>query len=139
LCWADKLGVTIGTDHALMVDENLAESVYLLADSNIPLMLHLNDCYGYWDDDMIVASINFLKFIEFFYALEDVGYNGWYDLDMYSYREDPVKACGQSLKIIHYIRTVIKENKSKLDEAIKLDDPHKALDTVWNLFLRDFK
>jgi xylose isomerase len=136
---SDKLGVTIDTGHALMADENLAESVYLLADSNIPLMLHLNDCYGYWDDDMIVASINLLKFIEFFYALEDVGYNGWYDLDMYPYREDPVKACGQSLKIIHYIRTVIKENKSKLDEAIKLDDPHKALDMVWNLFLRDFK
>jgi len=136
---SDRLGVTIDTGHALMADENLAESVYLLSDSNIPIMLHLNDSYGYWDDDMIVASINLLKFIEFFYALEDIGYDGWYDLDMYPYREDPVKACSQSLKIIHYIRTIIKENKDKLNEAIKCDDPHKALDTVWSLFLRDFK
>jgi hypothetical protein len=74
---SDKLGVTIGTDHALMVDENLAENMYLLADSNIPLMLHLNDCYEYWNDGMTAASINLLKFIEFFYALEDVKSRGY--------------------------------------------------------------
>jgi len=136
---SDRLGVTIDTGHAIMVDQNLAESLYLLAESNMPMMIHLDDCYGYWDDDMIVASINLLKFIEFLYALENVGYDGWYDLDLYPYREDPIKACSHSLKIIHYIRTIIKENKNKLDEAIKCDDPHKALDTVWSLFLRDFK
>jgi xylose isomerase len=136
---SNKLGVTIDTGHALMSDENLAESVYLLADSNIPIMLHLNDAYGYWDDDMIVCSINFLRFIEFFYALEDIAYDGWYDLDVYPYREDPVKACSQSLKIIHYIRGVIKENKSKLSDVVRSDDAHKALDIVWSLFLKDFK
>jgi len=136
---SNKLGVTIDTGHALMSDENLAESIYLLADSNIPIMLHLNDSYGYWDDDMIVCSINFLKFIEFLYALEDIAYDGWYDLDIYPYREDPVKACSQSLKIIHYIRGVIKENRSKLGDAVRSDDPHKTLDTIWGLFLKDFK
>ncbi|MEM4675320.1 MAG: sugar phosphate isomerase/epimerase family protein [Nitrososphaerota archaeon] len=133
-----NLGVTIDTGHALMVDENLAESVYVIHDAGVELALHLNDAYGYWDDDMAMCSINFFKFIEFFYALEDVNYNGWYDLDIYPYREDPVKACEQSIKIIDYIRKKIKEHYQELRRVIELDDPLKALDFVWKMLLKDF-
>lgn len=136
---ADNLGVTIDTGHALMVDENLAESVYIIHDAGVELALHLNDAYGYWDDDMVICSINLFKFIEFFYALEDINYDGWYDLDMYPYREDPVKACEQSIKIIDYIRKKVREHYQELRHVIELDDPLRALDSVWKMFLKDFK
>jgi len=136
---SDKLGVTIDTGHALMADENLAESVYLVSDSGTPLMLHLNDAYGYWDDDMILGSINILKFLEFFYALDEVNYDGWYDLDIFPYREDPVKACDQSLRMIHYFRKIVRENKEDLRKAVESDDPHESLDLVWKLILKGFR
>lgn len=136
---SDRLGITLDTGHALMSDENLAESVYMINDSKTPLMLHLNDSYGYWDDDMILGSVNILRFIEFFYALEETKYDGWYDLDIFPYREDPVKACEQSLKMIHYIRNTVKEHYDELREAIRSDDPHKSLNTVWRIFLKDFR
>lgn len=133
-----RLGVTIDTGHALMADENLAESVYIVSESEIPLTLHLNDAYGYWDDDMIVGSVNTLKFLEFFYALDEVGYDGWYDLDIFPYREDPVKACHQSLKIVDYFIRVVRESKEDLREAVEADDPHKSLEVVWDLILKGF-
>ncbi len=136
---SDRLGVTIDTGHALMADENLAESVYIIGDSGVPLMLHLNDAYGYWDDDMILGSINLLKFVEFFYALREVGYSGWYDLDIYPYREDPVKACDQSLRMVDYMVRLVERHHDELHEAIKSDDPHRALDAVWKLLLKDFQ
>lgn len=136
---SDRLGVTIDTGHALMADENLAESVYIVSDSGTPLMLHLNDAYGYWDDDMILGSINLLKFVEFFYALQDVGYDGWYDLDIYPYREDPVSACNQSIRMVDYMVRLVKKHRDQLREAIESDDPHRALDVVWKLLLKGFQ
>ena len=135
---SDNLGVLIDTGHALMADENLAESVYLIHDSGLPLMLHLNDAYGYWDDDMILGSINLLRFVEFFYALREIGYDGWYDLDIFPYREDPVEACNQSLRMVDYLVKLVEREHEKLRDAVESDNPHKALDIVWRLLLRDF-
>jgi len=134
---SDKLGVTIDTGHALMADET--ESVYLVSESGTPLILHLNDAYGYWDDDMILGSINILKLLEFFYALDEINYDGWYDLDIFPYREDPVKACDQSLRMVHYLKRVVKENKDALREAVESDDPHKSLEAAWKAILKDFR
>jgi len=136
---SSKLGVLIDVGHALMADENLAESVFLIHDSGLPLFLHLNDAYGYWDDDMIMGSINLWKFVEFFHALETIKYDGWYDLDIFPYREDPVKASEQCLKFIHYLRTKVREYHDDISDAISAENVHKALEIVWKTFLRDFR
>jgi len=55
----ENLVITIDVGHALMAQENLAESFALVHRSKRPLHLHFNDAYRYWDDDMIAGSIHF--------------------------------------------------------------------------------
>jgi len=40
--------------------------------------------------------------------LERLKYDGWYSLDMYPYREDPVKACEQSIRNLKWYAELVK-------------------------------
>ena len=110
----DNVGVLIDTGHAYMAGENIAESVAIcdLADKKL-FYVHLNDNYKVWDDDMMAGSIHPFELIEFLYWLEKVNYNGPLVLDMFPYREDPLKAAGESIEFVKQIRDLL----GKLDEA----------------------
>ena len=83
-----NLGINLDVGHANMGYETLAESVALLKRFGNRLMhLHLNDNYRLWDDDMVPGSVHTLEWVEFFYWLDRTGYDGWYSLDIFAYRE----------------------------------------------------
>ncbi|PID86129.1 MAG: hypothetical protein CSA11_02500 [Chloroflexi bacterium] len=94
-----NVGVNLDVGHANMAYETLAECVALLKRFGDKLMhLHLNDNYRYWDDDMIPGSVHTLEWIEFFYWLNKTGYDNWYSLDVFAYREkDKVAAARESI------------------------------------------
>ncbi len=134
-----NLGMVIDVGHAFMSDENLAESVALVHGNGTPFTMHFNDAYGFWDDDMIVGSINFWKYVELFYQLKKVGYEGWYDLDIYPYREDAVKAVEQSLKFIDYMKKQVEKNYEEIDSLIEEGDTHKIIEGARKIFLKDYE
>jgi len=109
----DNVGVNIDTGHALMGFENLADSAMLCQHFNKMFYLHLNDNYREWDHDMIVGSVHVWETLELLYWLNKVGYDGWYSLDIYPYRQDPIAACRESLRNLIKL-TAIAES---LDEA----------------------
>jgi xylose isomerase len=133
-----NVGVVIDVGHALMVDEDLAESVVLVDRRHIPLSIHFNDNYGYWDDDMIVGSVNLWKYVELFYQLRRVAYNGWYTLDIFPYREDPIKAVDLSIGFIDYLKRSVDENFSDIDSVVKKGDVHSSIETVRRIFLKGY-
>lgn len=96
----DNVGVTMDIGHALFAGENLAETATILLAQNRLFHLHVNDNYRIADDDMPIGSVHFLHFIEFFYWLKKMGYEGWYSLDMYPYRDDPDAAVKASVEFI---------------------------------------
>jgi xylose isomerase len=115
-----NIGITIDVGHALMAQENLAESFALVHRSKRELHMHFNDAYRYWDDDMIVGSIHFWEYLELMAWLQRLKYDGWYSLDMYPYREDPVKACEQSIRNLKwYAELVEKIGVNRIFEAIE--------------------
>lgn len=92
-------GVTIDYGHALVAYENVAESVAMLKKYGDKLFhLHMNDNYGYWDDDMIAGSIHTIPYIEFLYWLKATNYEGWISMDQYPYREDGRDAVNESIQ-----------------------------------------
>jgi len=114
-----NVGITIDVGHALMAQENLAESFALVHRSKREIHMHFNDAYRYWDDDMIAGSIHFWEFLELMAWLKRLNYDGWYSLDMYPYREDPVKACNQSIMNLKwYAELVDKIGVERIFEAI---------------------
>lgn len=96
----DNVGVTIDTGHAMMGGENMAESAELLLKHGKLFHMHFNDNYRNWDNDMIVGSIHHVEFIELLYWLRKGGYDGWYSMDQYPYREEAAEALSASIETI---------------------------------------
>lgn len=103
----ENCGVTIDYGHALVAYENVAESVAVLKKYGDKLFhMHMNDNYGYWDDDMIAGSVNTISYIEFLYWLKAADYGGWLSMDQYPYREDGQKAVRESIEWLVALNSV---------------------------------
>jgi xylose isomerase len=101
----ENCGVILDYGHALLGQENPAESVAILKQFGDLLMhVHINDNFRYWDDDMIVGSVHCHEFMEFFYWLERTGYDGWITIDQFPYREDGRDAVAESAEWLELLR-----------------------------------
>ncbi|MFA5468924.1 MAG: TIM barrel protein, partial [Sphaerochaetaceae bacterium] len=99
-----NVGVCIDTGHAIMGGENVAEAVVILQTYGKKLFhMHFNDNYGGWDDDMIVGSVHFPLYVETLFWLKETGYDGWYSMDQYPYREDGQGAIRESVRFLQMI------------------------------------
>lgn len=127
----DNVGVTIDTGHALAAYENLAESVMILHDFGNKLFhLHFNDNYRSWDDDMIVGSVHFVEYVEMLFWLKEIGYDGWYSMDQYPYREDGQGALRGSVEFLQGIDHLLDtDSMSELRAIVVQGDPVKS--TAW--------
>jgi len=76
-----KMGVTVDFGHSKYGLENPAEVVALLANSRYPYYVHINDNNGRWDWDYMVATHNFLEYVEFLFYLQEYGYKDFLTSD----------------------------------------------------------
>lgn len=106
---ADNVGVVLDTGHAMMANETLGESIWLLHRARRLLHFHFNDNYRGWDDDMIVGSVHFMPFLEAVYWLKRIGYSGWISLDIFPYREDPDLAVIESIAYLKRLDEIVDE------------------------------
>jgi sugar phosphate isomerase/epimerase len=103
-----NVGVTIDTGHSLVGGENVAESAVILSDYGRRLFhMHFNDNYRGWDDDMIVGSVHFIEFLELLFWLREVGYDGWFSMDQYPYREDGQGALRNSVEFLQGLEAML--------------------------------
>ncbi len=103
-----NVGVCIDVGHAMVAQENMAESAWLLNHYGQKLFhLHYNDNYGHWDDDMIVGSVHFAEYVELHYWLKRIGYAGWHSMDLYPYREDGGHAVSESVAFLHDLEEAV--------------------------------
>jgi xylose isomerase len=75
------MGVTVDFGHSKYGLENPAEVVTLMANSRYPYYIHINDNNGRWDWDYMVATHNFLEYVEFLFYLQEYGYNDFLTSD----------------------------------------------------------
>jgi len=116
----DNLGATLDTGHALQAQENMAEVACLLNSHGKLFHLHLNDNFRDWDHDMIVGTVHFWEYLELFLWLQFIGYEGWYSLDLFPYRIDPVQACNQSIRNVEGMNRLIEQvGVNNLIEMVK--------------------
>ena len=77
----EQMGITMDYGHSKYGQENPAEVVAMLANSRFPYYIHINDNNGKWDWDYMVASHNFIEYVEFLYYLKKYGYNDYMTSD----------------------------------------------------------
>ncbi|MCL5073593.1 MAG: sugar phosphate isomerase/epimerase [Actinobacteria bacterium] len=95
-----NVGGALDIGHALMAQENLAESLVILDRSKKLFQIHLNDNYKDADPDLVFGTISFWEILEFFYYLNKTDYDGWLTIDVVSPRDDPKRTLEISVKLI---------------------------------------
>ena len=128
----DNVGVTLDVGHSFNAGENPAEIASILMAKGKLFHVHLNDNYRIADDDLPVGTVHWPQYFEFFYWMNELGYDGWYTLDLYPYRDDPGAACEASLRFVngafHFVENklpkqfVATEKKRPGDVLIQLFD-----------------
>jgi len=93
-----NLGVNIDVGHALIMKENLAESIGLWCRYGKLFHAHWNDSWKLFDDDVIVGTVNLWETLEALLWLEEWGYDGWYGLVLFPYREAPEEKATESIR-----------------------------------------
>ncbi len=107
----DNVGVCIDTGHSFIAGENVSEAVVILQEYGRKLFhMHFNDNYDNWDDDMIVGSVHFPRYVELLFWLKETNYDGWYSMDQYPYREDAQGALRESIEFLQMIENKINDD-----------------------------
>ncbi|MGA2477157.1 MAG: TIM barrel protein [Spirochaetia bacterium] len=102
-----NLGINIETGHALIMQENLAETFAFAMRYKRLFHTHWNDNSKMYDDDAMVGMVNLWETVELLFWLEELGYGGWFGLDLFPFREMPEDAVAQSIANIRMGYTML--------------------------------
>ncbi|MGL1893905.1 MAG: sugar phosphate isomerase/epimerase [Spirochaetaceae bacterium] len=86
------VGTTLDFGHSIYGGETPAEALCLLADSDYPYYVHINDNDGRWDWDYMCGTNHFQQYVEFVYYLKRFGYSDYLTSDTSPTRVD-MKEC----------------------------------------------
>ena len=127
-----NVGVTVDLGHSLAAHENPGQAVALCARYKRLFMIHVNDNYGDWDSDLLVGQINLWLSLEFFYWLQKSGYDDWYVMDFFPYREDGPAALAQCIRNTHRMADMAERlTEVPLEEMQAADDPVAISELLW--------
>ena len=131
-----NVGVTLDTGHSLLAYEDVAEAAVLAKRSGARLFhMHFNDTFRAWDDDMIVGSVHTIEYVELLYWLDRIGYDGWYSMDQYPYREDARAALAESIAWLRGLQAKVDANRKRIDGVLQEGDATKTSALLRHMFL----
>ena len=131
----DIVGVTIDYGHELMYAVEPAYTVHFVKMLEVPLLaIHINTAKTHSnDEDRVVGTGDLWQLIDFLLATIEIEHSGWYILDQFMYRMDPVEGLRLSKEL--FVNTVKKalalyRSKDVLEKARATGDQAKVLDIV---------
>ena len=127
-----NVGAMIDVGHSLEAYEDAAESAALLDYFGKKLFyMHFNDNWRMWDDDMTAGSVHTIELLELLYWLDRIGYQGWYALDIFPYRENGLRAAAESIKWIQGLHDLLdKIGRENIAAAIAAGDAMQSSSLV---------
>ncbi|OPZ14671.1 MAG: Xylose isomerase [candidate division BRC1 bacterium ADurb.BinA364] len=84
-----SFGINLDIGHSLIAHENLEDQASLILRYKKLFHTHFNDNDQQCDADVPPGSVDFIRLVSFMYVLDEAGYNGWYGLDLFPYRDKP--------------------------------------------------
>jgi sugar phosphate isomerase/epimerase len=132
-----NVGVCVDLGHSLAAGESPAEAIALCAHYGRLFQVHVNDNYGDWDSDLLVGQINFWRSLEFFYWLKRVGFDSWYIMDFFPYREDGPAALAQCIRNSRRLAEMADRLLALPIEALQEQaDPLPISELLWREFVK---
>jgi xylose isomerase len=110
-------GINLDVGHSLISGENLEDQFALVLRYKKLFHTHFDDNDQQADIDLPPGSVNFIRLVQCLYVLDRGGYDGWYGLDLFPYRDDPRKFMELSVKNLRLAGAVVQLLKERgLDE-----------------------
>jgi len=134
------MGVTIDYGHEQMYGVEPAFTVYVLHEMNVPIAnFHVNTAkLRSNDEDRIFGTGDIWRFIDYLYASVDIGYNGWFAEDQFTYRMNPIDAMRLSKEMFGNLMKktlLIYARRKELEEARQSNDQAKVIDVIKEIIL----
>ncbi len=132
-----NVGVTVDLGHSLVAQENPGQAIAVCARYGRLFQVHVNDNYGDWDSDLMVGQINFWMTLEFFYWLNRVGFDSWYIMDFFPYREDGPAALAQCIRNTRrFADLAARLRESPIEQMQEVADPVALSEMLWRESVR---
>lgn len=100
-------GINIDVGHAMIAGEVLEDQFSLVLRRKKLFHTHFDDNDQQADIDLPPGTVNFIRLVQCMYVLDQAGYDGWYGLDLFPYRDDPVKFMHLSVKNLRLAQAVV--------------------------------
>jgi xylose isomerase len=132
---ADNLGVTLDIGHAIYAGERPAQSAALLARSGRLFYVHLNDNDGRWDWDMLPGAYHLWDFVEFFYTLRKLGYDGdWYGYDVFPKEIDTIETFRATVELTRKLEAITDRiDAARMEELMSARNPNAIVTYLYSL------
>jgi xylose isomerase len=112
-------GINLDVGHSLIAGENLEDQVALICYYGKLFHTHFDDNDQQADVDLPPGTVNFIRLVQVMYVLDQAGYDGWYGLDLFPYRDDPVKYMTLSVENLTLAARVVEEMKKRGAEKLR--------------------
>lgn len=123
-----NVGVLFDIGHAMLADETLAESAAQLARHNKLWHVHLNDNYSHADSDLVPGAVHTMAFLELFFWLRRIDYDGYVTFDTVAHTHDPSAITTESVRFTQAIlASVDRINNGEMDDVFAKGDAIKGL------------
>jgi len=134
----DNIGITMDVGHGFFAYENVAESVVLCKKFGDKLFhMHFNDNYGFADDDLMVGAFHMQDYLVLIYLLKKIGYNRWFSLDQFPYRDDGIGACRESIRMLKaLIEAVDSVDPKEIEKVITEGDATKSIALIRKMIFK---
>ena len=84
-----NFGINLDVGHSLIASEYLEDQLALVLRYGKLFHTHFDDNDQQADVDVPPGTINFIRLVQCMYVLDVAGYDGWYGLDLFPYRDSP--------------------------------------------------
>jgi len=86
-----NFGINLDIGHSLIAGENVEDQLSLICRYGKLYHTHFNDNDQQCDLDLPPGTVNFIRLVSVIYVLDQIGYEGWFGLDLFPYRDEPRK------------------------------------------------
>jgi len=102
-----SFGINLDIGHSLIAGENVEDQLSLICRYGKLYHTHFNDNDRQCDLDLPPGTVNFIRLVSIMYVLDEVGYDGWFGLDLFPYRDEPRKFIELSRDNLRLAATVV--------------------------------
>jgi len=124
-----SFGINLDVGHSLIAHENIEDQLSLICRYGRLYHTHFNDNDTQCDADVPPGTVNFIRLVTIMYVLDQAGYDGWYGLDLFPYRDEPrrfIEISRDNLRLARRVVALLNERGAAEMRAAGTSGPEMA-------------